>query len=225
MINIDEVKNTVVCKDAIELLKELPDTSVPLILTDVPYGVVNRKSAGIRNFDKEDADIVNFSMEDLIKEMVRVCSGSIYVFCGTEQVSELREGFAKSMTTRLCIWEKTNPSPVNGQHLWMSSMETCVFARKSKATFNEHCKSPVWRFPTVRSKRHQTEKPLNLFKYLIETSSKEGDLVVDPFVGSGTTCESALISNRFFYCGDISEKNIETVKERLQPYEIQQRES
>lgn len=217
---LEKIKNTIVCKDAIELLRELPDKSVPLILTDIPYGVVNRDSGGIRVFDKEDADVVNFSLEELILEMERVSCGSIYIFCSTEQVSDLRAGFiSKKMTTRLCIWEKTNPSPVNCQYMWMSGIETCIFARKSKAAFNEFYKNPVWKFPVGRSKRHPTEKPLALFQYLIETSSHIGDLVVDPFSGSGTTAEAALITNRAFYCGDLSETYVDVSKERIKKYD------
>ena len=69
-------------------------------------------SERIRDFDKLDADIVDFNLEELAYELNRICSGSLYIFCSTEQVSFLRDYLSnKKMTTRLCIWEKTNPSP------------------------------------------------------------------------------------------------------------------
>ena len=207
------------CGNAIELLKKVETNSIPMILTDIPYGVVNRDSSGIRVFDKKDADICNFSLNELVDELYRVCSGSLYIFCSTEQVSELRAGLVdKGMTTRLCIWEKTNPSPVNCQYMWMSGIETCVFGRKKGATFNEHYKNSVWRFPNGRSKRHPTEKPLNLFEYIIKTSSNPGDVILDPFMGSGTTAEAALKNQRNFTGIDISEKYINIANERVEKY-------
>ena len=207
------------CGNAIELLKKIPTSSIPLVLTDIPYGVVNRESSGIRVFDKKDADICNFSMKELIDELYRVSSGSIYVFCSTEQVSDLRAGFgAKDMTTRLCIWEKTNPSPVNCQHMWMSGIETCVYARKRGARFNEHYKNSVWRFPNGRSKRHPTEKPLKLFEYLVNVSSNPGDLILDPFMGSGTTAEAALKNGRNFIGFDISQEYTNLANGRIMHY-------
>ena len=73
--------------------------------------------------------------------------GSIYIFCSTEQVSEIRRllGLNK-LSTRLIIWNKTNPSPMNGQYIWLSSVECCVYGKFPKATFNEHCKGSVLNF-------------------------------------------------------------------------------
>lgn len=127
----------------------------------------------------------------------RLCRGSIYIFCSTEQVSELRSLMVNArLTTRLGIWEKSNPSPVNGRHLWLSSVECCVFGRRSGAVFNEHCKASVWRFPCGRSKQHPTEKPLTLFKYLVSVSSNAGQIVFYPCCGSGTTGVACVRSGR-----------------------------
>ena len=202
--------------DGFTILNKLYDNSIPLILTDIPYGVINRGSSGIRTFDKSAADKVDFNISDLTKEFSRVCNGSIYVFCSTEQVSELRDSFIKQgMTTRLCIWEKTNPTPVNGQYMWLSGVETCIFARKKGATFNEYCKNSVWRFSNGRSKRHPTEKPLPLFEYIMNVSSNIGDLVFDPFSGSGTTGEAAIKLERKFICVEKEQNYFDTQTTRL----------
>ena len=102
------------------------------------------------------------------------------------------------LTTRLCIWEKPNPSPINGEFLWLSNIECCVFGRFQKATFNEFCKGSVWRCNCGSSKMHPTQKPLQLFKRLILASSNEGDLILDPFSGSGTTAIAAKQLKRNF---------------------------
>ncbi len=187
--------------DCLELMKQIPDGSVDVVLTDIPYNEVNRKSSGLRKLDKGLADSSVFSLDDFCTDTVRVTKGSIYVFCGTEQVSDLRKNFVNlGMTTRLGIWEKTNPSPMNGQRLWLSGLECCVFARKSNATFNEHCKNPIWRFPVERSKIHDTPKPVKLFEHLMLASSNPNDLILDPFAGSGTTAVAAERTGRRWIC-------------------------
>lgn len=206
-------------EDAITALKKIDSNSIPLILTDIPYGVINRDSSGIRNFDKKDADILNIDLISLIEELSRISKGTIYVFCSTEQISDLRAGFInKGFTTRLCIWEKTNPSPVNCQHLWMSGIECCIFARKKGAIFNEHYKNSVWRFPNGKSKIHPTQKPLSLFEYLVKVSSNENDLILDPFMGSGTTAEAALKNKRNFIGFDINEEYVNLAEKRVSKY-------
>lgn len=217
--HFSDLKNKIYSGNAIDLLKSIPKESIPLVLTDIPYGVVNRESSGIRSFDKKDADLCNFSIDELVRELYRVAKGSIYVFCSTEQVSDLRQGFADlGMTTRLCIWEKTNPSPVNCQYMWMSGIETCVFARKRGAVFNEKYKNSVWRFPNGRSKNHPTEKPLRLFEYLVKTSSNEGDLVLDPFMGSGTSAEAAIKLGREFIGFELNDSYVDHATQRVAKY-------
>jgi site-specific DNA-methyltransferase (adenine-specific) len=119
------------------------------------------------------------------------------------------------LTTRHCVWEKTNPSPMNGQYVWLSSIENCIYARNKGATHNEHCKGGVWRFPNGRSKQHPTEKPIKLFEYLIEVSSNEGDIVLDPCIGSGTTAVAALRTGRNFIGFETEPAYVEIANKRL----------
>lgn len=205
------------CGDCMTYLKNVPNKSMTCTVTDIPYGEVNRKSNGLRNLDKKDADIVTFSLEDFVEEICRVTSGSIYIFCGTEQVSAIRSFLVKAgASTRLCIWEKTNPSPMNGKTIWLSGIECCVYGKFKGATFNEHCKNTVFRFPTVRGKIHPTQKPVALLQYLIETSTREGDTVFDPCMGSGTTGIAALKSNRNFVGVELNTEYFKEAKKRLE---------
>lgn len=204
--------------DAITTVRTLPDKSVDLTLTDIPYGEVNRKSNGLRNLDRGCADIVDFNLEDLLKELVRVTRGSIYIFCGTEQVSRIREYLvASKMSTRLIIWEKTNPSPMNGDRIWLSGIECCVYGKFKGSTFNAHCKNTVLRYPVVQGKKriHPTQKPLELFKYLIEVSSNPGDIVLDPFAGSGTTVIACKELDRDYICIEKDYDTYYDMKERI----------
>lgn len=202
--------------DCMKYLPQVKDKSIDLVVTDIPYGEVNRKSSGLRNLDKGIADVVNFAMPDLINELARVVNGSMYIFCGREQVSEICSLMTvNGMSTRLCIWEKTNPSPMNGTRLWLSGIECCVFGRFPKATFNEYCKNTVFRYPCGRSKVHPTEKPLKLIERLVLASSNEGDVVLDPFMGSGTTGVACRKNNRDFIGVELSEQYYQLARQRI----------
>jgi DNA modification methylase len=209
--------NKIIVLDAIALLKTLDDNSVDLFLTDIPYEKVNKKSNGLRILDKKKANKKTFNLKIFLEEAHRVTKGSGYIFCGKEQVSEIFDFFSlKKNTTRLMIWEKTNPSPMNCKYTWMSGIETFVYFKKPRATFNENYKNSVVKFPNGSSKIHPTEKPLKLFEYLIKVSSNENDLVLDPCVGSGTTAVAAKRLKRNYIVGDIDKKFINLTKKRLE---------
>ena len=204
--------------DCMKLMQEIPDGCIDMVLTDIPYGEVNRESNGLRNLNKEQADILIFDLNIFLHSLLRVCSGSYYIFCGIEQVSLIRRFFVcHGLSTRLCIWEKTNPSPMNGQHLWLSGVECCVYGKKKKASFNEHCKNTVWRFPNGRGKQHPTEKPIKLFEYLVGVSSNanKGDIILDPCMGSGTTAIACINTNRNFIGIEKEQKYVDIANRRV----------
>jgi len=86
------------------------------------------------------------------------------------------------------VWEKTNPSPMNGQYIYLSGIENAIWFKKKGATFNAHCKNTVFRYPCGRSKLHPTEKNHELIRELILDNSNSGDVVFDPCCGSGAHC-------------------------------------
>lgn len=199
--------------DCLEILPGLG--KVDACVTDIPYGEVNRESGGLRSLDKGLADVVAFELSKLTECISDLCV-SAYVFCGTEQVSRIRAGFvAAEKTTRLCIWEKTNPSPMNGDRLWLSSIECCVFARGPNAFFSEHCASPVWRGPVQKDQQHPTQKPVWLMERLASASVMPGGLVLDPFMGSGTTGVACIRLGRRFIGIEKEPKYFEIAKKRI----------
>lgn len=210
------MENKIYNQDCMMVMQEMNNDSVDLTLTDIPYGGVNRKSNGLRNLDKKDADIFNLSMPLLIKEIVRVTKGSGYIFCGWEQMSEIVSIIRElGISNRIIVWEKTNPSPMNGQSIWLSGIELAVYFKKKNATYKQHCKNVVVRFPCGRGKVHPTEKPLKLFKHFIEISSNEGDVVFDPFMGSGTACVGAIELKRKYIGVELSQEYFKVAENRI----------
>jgi len=205
--------------DCLKVMKQIPNESIDMILTDIPYGEVNRPSNGLRNLDKGDADIFDMPMNILINEFIRVCRGSFYIFCGWSQLGEIKNILINNkISTRIIIWEKTNPSPMNGQYIWLSGIEPAVYGKKRKATFNEHCKNTVLRYSSGRSKLHPTQKNLDLFEYLINVSSNENDIILDPFLGSGTTAVACKKLNRRCVGIEINEEYIKIAQARIKGY-------
>ena len=208
--------NKIIQGECLEEMKKISDNTFDLLLTDIPYGGVNRKSNGLRNLDKGDADVLDVSLEDITRQMIRITKGSGYIFCGWEQISEIISILRElKISNRLCCWRKTNPSPMNGQVIWLSGAEYCVYFKKPNAVFNEHCKNVVWDFPCGRGKVHPTEKPLKLFEYLLKASSNENQSVIDPFAGSGTTGVACKLNHRNYTLIERNPEYIKLINERL----------
>lgn len=210
--------------DCLEGMKMLGSNSVDMVLTDIPYDNVTKngseraKSAGqLRVLDKGDADILTFDLDDFLDECYRVTKGSIYIFCGIEQMSKIFSYFdnKKDMTTRQCVWHKTNPSPLNAQHYWVHSFENCIYAKKRKTTYNNGYAHNVWDYSIERKIDFHTPKPLKLFKHLIEKSTNEGDLIFDPCIGSGTTAVAAKELKRDYIGFDLQARFVDMAKRRL----------
>ena len=183
--------NKLIHGNCLDVLKNVPNDKVDLTLTDIPYGECNRNDNGLRNLNKENADVETFNLQEFLNEVYRVTKGTIIIFCGQHQFSEIKNFFQEKQdknkgTVRQLIWEKTNPSPMNGQHIYLSGIENAVWFKKRGGTFNAHCKNTVFRYPCGRSKLHPTEKNHDLLKELILDNSNEGDLILDPCMGSGS---------------------------------------
>ena len=190
-----------------------------LTLTDIPYGEVNFSSNGLRKLDREKANETTFNLLDFLKEVYRVTKGTIIIFLGQAQLTDtynyfLDKQIAKEGTVRQLIYEKTNPSPMNGQHVYLSGIENAIWFRKRNATFNARCKNTVFKYPSGRSKLHPTEKNHELIRELILDNSNVGDVVFDPCAGSGTHCLVAKEENRHFVGLEIDKGYFEIASQR-----------
>lgn len=110
--------------NCMDYMSTMADASVDFTLTDIPYSAVSRKSNGLRNLDKGNADILTFDLPAFLENVYRITKNSCVIFCGKEQFSTIYAFFAgKKGTVRPIVWEKTNPSPMNGQHIYLSGVE------------------------------------------------------------------------------------------------------
>jgi DNA modification methylase len=207
-----------------ELMSKIKQGGVfDVTLTDIPYDMVNRADNGLRNLNKDKADVITFNLNDFLDEIYRLTCGSIIIFCGVNQVSQIYNYFAekqnnKQGTVRQLIWKKTNPSPMNGQYIYLSGIENAIWFKKRGATFNAHCKNTVFEFPSGRSKIHPTEKNHELLKDLLLDNSKEDDIIFDPCAGSLAHCLVAKENGRRYVGCELQkeyfDKGIERLKEQ-----------
>lgn len=219
---------TLIHGDCIEVMDKMIGSKIMVdcSIVDIPFNEVSQKgeerarySGQLRKINKGKADVLTFDELDLCDRLSQVTKGSIYIFCGIEQVAKIHTFFKynlkKHWMSRVCVWHKTNPSPANGQHMYLSATEFIVFAKRRKTIFNGHCEHNVFNFPAGRSKLHPTEKPQGLLKHLIEMSSNERDVIFDCCFGSGSTGVASVALGRKFLGVEIDENYCEIAKQRF----------
>lgn len=215
--------------DCLELLKTIPDKSVDLVVTDPPYEFTNGgkgHSALCDRMIKKKAELANISHGfdfAILDECRRVLKAdNFYVWCSKMQLTKLLNYFVdKDDIIDVLTWHKTNPSPtINGNYL--PDTEYCIFA-KAKGVYlggTYETKHKYYVTPcNVEDKKwykHPTIKPLNIITNLVFNSSKEGDTVLDCFMGSGTTGVACKNLNRNFIGMEINEEYFKIAKDRVE---------
>ena len=230
-----EQKTTLLKGNCLELLKQLPDKSVDLILTDPPY-VFDNHGGGNKQRDLsrklEDKHIEPFSngfdMDTVFVEFERVMKKmNALIFCSNKQVSSIMSYWEKrKYSTTLLVWQKPNPIPFcNGKHV--SEIEFIVYVRGKKVFFNNDVsmqeKKKVLHYPAPSSKKrlHPCEKPIPLLEHLLKMHSKKNDVVLDTFMGGGSTALACLNKDRRFIGMEIDENYFETVQKRISTHTSQ----
>jgi len=201
--------------DCLERMKEIPDGSVDLILTDPPYDIKNTKAGGNSPLAKSmqkmndqirDANIVSGFNIAILDELVRIGKTiNMYFFCNKSQLPMYIEYFVsdRGCGFDLIKWVKTNAMPTYNNK-YLSDTEYCFYARKGGYCNPQNYKDASTLYLdklNISDKKlynHPTIKPLPLVERLIRNSSHDGDIILDPFMGSGTTGVAALRNNRKF---------------------------
>lgn len=225
--------------DCVQQLRLIPPGSVDLIVTDPPFAVSvkgsvhkNRGKKGGRRLDFFPGDHVWEStlwlVQCAIKESMRVLKpkGSMYWWCSHRQIGLLVDEFERSgFKTRPLVWSKKAPPPPPPGAGWPAGAEFCVYAYKPGRTWTlkprDVPRSNVIVSDRLRRKAdidkmkgHPTPKPQSVVEPLVLASSRPGDLVVDPFCGTGSTAVAALKNRRRFIGFDIDPRWIEVSRMR-----------
>ena len=214
--------------DCIDGMKALNDESFDLLLTDPPYNVSMRSNFGTMgrkgvDFGEWDKGFDQRAWLEIACAKVRK-GGSAIIWNAYKNIGIMSEVLeANGFTVKeLLIWRKTNPMPRNRDRLYVTSIEVALWAVKGKGwTFNrqrETYENAIYEYPVVnhRKRIHPTQKPIELFSDLIKRHSNEGDYVLDPFSGSGTTAVACAELNRNFIGYELDVDFYEKSTQRLE---------
>ena len=192
--------------DARDVLPQYATESIDLIVTDPPYGVGWQSNQRAEKFDKLIGD--GAADRDAVREVIRNCvrlvgqDRHLYVFGPTDVLDGQKVSEVVSL-----IWDKGMHGSGNLTSPWAPAHEPINFCTSKHRHAGQAGKSvlptrlrkgSVLRHtrPTGRKVRHPSEKPLTLLRELIESSSRAGELVLDPFSGSGSTGAAAILAGR-----------------------------
>lgn len=204
--------NTITCGDSYKLIKDIPDNSIDLIYTDIPYLITHGgkgNSPLARRIDKVHnmylKDITNGIDYKILEEFVRVLKKvNCFIWCSKEQILDIMNFFkAHNCMYEILTWNKTNPTPATN-NVWLPDIEYCLYFRETGVKLNEgyELKSKWYESSINKSDKdkykHPTIKPLELVKRHILHTTQKSDIVLDCFSGSGTTCVAAKELGRQF---------------------------
>ena len=216
-------KHRVICGDSTkaETYKQLlDDRKANLVVTDPPYNVDVEETAGkILNDNMSDGDFYQFLLSMFTQvENHMEDDASIYVFHADTEGLNFRKAFkdAGFYLSGCCIWKKN--SLVLGRSPYQWQHEPCLYGWKKKGKhqwFSDRKQTTIWEYDRPKSsKDHPTMKPIQLMAYPIQNSSMRGTIVLDPFLGSGSTLIAADQTGRVCYGIELDEKFVDVIVKR-----------
>ena len=217
--------------DCYKLLKKIPPTSIDLILTDPPYNLSNYSTGNIKadwrktlNNDIANWDKNVLDFETIQKEFLRVIkpTGNIFIFTAYNLLGWWHSLFDPVFDTfQIMVWHKTNPPPKLRRAGFLNSCEMicCMWNKGHTWNFTKQkemhnfIESPICM--GKERKKHPTQKPVKILKHIINIASNEGNIVLDPFMGVGSTGVACKQMGRDFIGMEIEKEYIQIAKERI----------
>jgi len=220
--------------DARDLLAALPDHCVDLVCTDPPYNLSPYSRGNISmswrsdfNNDLADWDRQPFDPKDWLDELRRVLAphGNLLAFTSYNLLGRWHEVFDPAFDTfQFLVWHKTNPAPKLRRAGFLNSCELVVCCWDRGHTWNfgrqrdmhNFIESPICSgHERLKDPKHPTQKPVAVLRRLVEIASRPGDLVLDPFMGVGSTGVAALELGRRFVGFEVDDAYAAAAEARL----------
>lgn len=220
-----------ICGECVEQLRNIPDESIDLIVTDPPYKTTARGNAGNSggmmqkriNMAGQVFKFNNIDCEEYAPQFYRILKNGSHCYVMTNHVNliHMLNTFTKCgfHFIKSLIWDKGNK--IMGQY-YMSQYEYVLFFRKGKGIKINHCgTSDILSVPNIKTKDalghnlHDTEKPIKLMEILIDNSSQENGIVLDPFMGIGSTGIACKNLNRRFIGIELDANYYNIAKQRI----------
>jgi site-specific DNA-methyltransferase (adenine-specific) len=225
MIELNRIYN----EDCLEGMRKIPDETVDLIVTDPPYKTITGGDSNGKNSIRPKGILsgnrklfkyqTNISICNWMPELFRVLKQGThcYVFSNVLNLKEMieegeRAGFKLQ---NLLVWEKNNCTP---SQYYMKNCEYVLMLRKGRAKWINDIggSKTVHRYENIiGNKTHPAEKPVPLIEFYINNSTNEGDIVLDPFMGSGATAIACINTNRNYIGFEIDKHYCDIANERI----------
>jgi site-specific DNA-methyltransferase (adenine-specific) len=196
--------------DCIKIMDELiyRGVKVDLVVTDPPYQM-NYKTNYRKNKEHEFCSpIKNDNNEQLIKDFIKKTylllndNKAFYCFCNPNKIDLFKKEIEKNnfKIKNIIVWKKNNWTAGDLKASYAKRYEFIILANKGRSIIKGKRITDIWEFDRVAGKKqiHQNQKPLKLIEQIINKHSEENDLVLDPFMGSGTTGVACKNLNRNF---------------------------
>jgi len=226
-------KNIMINNNCNEVILKMMEKNiyVDLILTDPPYNVSRKHQLGFSNMGRKGMDFGNWDydfnqfewLDNIFKITKKGCS--VIIFNDWKNLGDIakkleKEGFVIKDIIR---WIKNNPMPRNVNRRYVTDYEFAIWAIKpgKKWIFNKDStkvyERAEFKQPIVTSKNriHPTQKPIKLLEQIIKLHSNKGDIIFDPFSGSGSTGIAAVSQNRKFILVEKDKKIYEMSKKQF----------
>ena len=218
--------------DCLQGLKEIPDKSVDLIVTDPPYDIHAGKGGGCFGNRKAYTDILPMAdgfREEILDELCRVLKKiNIYLFCSQKQLLPLLDYFVtrRRCNWNLLTWHKSNPVPACCNKYLTDTEYILFFRERGVRVFGSFdTKKTYYVTPLNQADKkkygHPTVKPLGIVQNLITNSSEPGATVLDTFMGSGTTAVACLKTGRNYIGFELDEGWHTIAQQRIAETEAQ----
>lgn len=217
--------------DCLELMKEIPDGTIDLVVTDPPYKLTSRGGSGsMAGYWTTDAaksgkvfDYNDIEIEQYLPEFYRILKADAhcYIMCNNLNLPHFFEVIGKSEFhfVKLLVWDKQ--TKICGRY-YMGQIEHIFMLRKGKdKPINDCGASDLLSFANSRDKKalggniHDSQKPVGLMQTLIENSTEKGEVVLDPFMGSGTTAIACIRSGRRYLGYEIDKEYYNVLTRRI----------
>lgn len=200
--------NKILMGDCIEIMSGMPDESVNCIVTDPPYLMNYQSGRRAEKLKKIEGDTPEFGerlIMDFVKESKRILKddSALFVFCSWHKVDFFKQQIEKEFKVRnIIVWNKNNHGSGDLTGGFAPKHEFCIFAVKGNPKLQAERLPDVLDIDRVdvNSMVHPTQKPVMLFQLLIKQFTKEGDVVLDCFAGSGTCAIACLNTRRNYIC-------------------------
>lgn len=229
--------NKIYCESNLETMARMPDGFVDLVVTSPPYNT-GGKSLSTGDFYKdykdnlEDIEYKNFIFNN-VKELIRVTK--YYVCYNFQILSNNKKIYLEFMNEfkdnikDIAIWKKQAVAQIQKGKM-ATGYEFIVIIGKDSSMNFEYNNFPENNYvPNIQTwhkkesiKGHGATMPVEMARYFVEYFSKKGDLVYDPFMGTGTTAIASILQNRNYIGSEITSEYIDIANKRLEPYLTQQ---